>query len=195
MLGLAGEIADIAHIGAPFLGPGYIGESIGLVRAGGERAGRSPGEYEIDLTVSFAVSTDPAKARRMVMKGVAGSILWMAGADAFALPDWDRPAEFAVPEDLVRGLAERWRMWSGDPVPADLQEAITDDILDRFAVAGDPARCAARLDELAARFPEVTGFRFKLPPLSGPGSHDDFVEMIEGAGEVIRRFRREASAA
>ncbi len=189
MLALAGEIADIAHIGAPFLGRRYLRESIRRVESGAERANREPGSFELELTVILAALGDAEKARRLVMPSVAASILWMAGADDFALPNWERPDEFDIPETMVDALATRWKMWTGEPLPRELQDLFTQDILDQFAVVGDPVRCGAQLHDLAEDFPEVTGIRFKLPPLTGPQSRDDFSELIEGAGEAIRNFR------
>ncbi|MGH3683342.1 MAG: hypothetical protein ACRDT2_24205, partial [Natronosporangium sp.] len=49
---------------------------------------------------------------------------------------------------LAAGLADRFRAaWlAGDPA----EHLVTDELIDTFAVAGDPAQCRAGLDRLAA---------------------------------------------
>jgi len=192
MLSLAGEIADIVHIAPPFLGLEYQRETLRRIAAGAARAGRSPGDFEIDLTISLCTGPSREKARRKAKLTTGAAILWMAGADEYARKraDWRRPAEFAVPPHVVEALAEDWDMWSGELMPPEVEELITDDILDQFTIAGEPEECLSRLEALADALPEITGFRFKFPPLVGSESYDDFVDLITAAGEIVAGFSK-----
>jgi 5,10-methylenetetrahydromethanopterin reductase len=191
MLQLAGEIADIVHIASPYLGRVYQRQNIDLITKGAQRAGRSLGEFEIDLSVSLCASSDGDDARRLGKLTTGAAILWMAGADEFARKrtDWQRPPDFAVPDHVVEALATQWDMWSGELMPADVEALITDEILDQFTVAGTPDDCVAPLTSLARDLPEITGFRFKLPPITGAGSYDRFREVIVSAGRVAESLR------
>jgi hypothetical protein len=44
--------------------------------------------------------------------------------------------------------------------------------------------CAERLVGLLAQVPGITGIRFKLPPLTGPGSFGRFSEMVRLCGNL-----------
>ena len=77
----------------------------------------------------------------------------------------------------------------------EVEALITDEILDQFTVAGTPEECVGPLVAIAADLPEVTGFRFKLPPITGPGSFERFREVIGSAGEVVAAVRSTNKAA
>jgi hypothetical protein len=61
-------------------------------------------------------------------------------------------------------------------------------VLEQFSVAGTPAHCLDRLVELTRRYPQVTGLRLKLPPLSGSESYPYYAEMMRGVAEIITRW-------
>ena len=103
--------------------------------------------------------------------------------------DWQRPPDFAVPDDVVEALATKWDMWSGEVMSSEVEALITDEILDQFTVAGTPDDCVAPLASLAHDLPEASGFRFKLPPITGAGSFERFHEVIISAGRVRRSLR------
>ena len=197
MLQLAGEIADIVHIASPYLGRAYQRQNLELIAMGAERGGRTIGDFEIDLSVSLCASEDREEARRLGKLTTGAAILWMAGADEFARkrPDWKRPPDFSVPDEVVEALANRWDMWSGEIMSQDVEVLITDEILDQFTVAGTPAECVGPLVALARDLPQVTGFRFKLPPITGAGSFERFHEVIVSAGEVATALRSIDNAA
>lgn len=197
MLRLAGELADIAHMASLFLGLEHQRENIALVREGMSRAGRTAGEVEIDLSLTVCISTSRAVARRSAKRTAAQTILWMAGAERYSKQrsDWNRPAGFAVPDDVVEAIATRWDMWNEPLLPDDLAELISDDILDQFAVAGEPEECSRRLMALAQALPEVTGFRIKLPPPVGAAGTDQYEETIALMGKAIKELRAASTPA
>jgi 5,10-methylenetetrahydromethanopterin reductase len=191
MLQLAGEIADIAHVASLFCNAEHQRANIARVMEGAARAGRSPGDFEIDASVSVSVGQTRDVARRLARRTAAQTILWMAGAETYSLQrtDWKRPPELAiVPEELIEALATRWDMWTEPELPDQLADMITDDVLDEFAVAGDPDECAAHLRRLASELPLVTGFRVKLPPPSAQTAFQDYTSAVVALGEVIREF-------
>lgn len=190
MLELAGEIADVVHIAAPFLGNAYIGAMIDRIAVGAARAGRSLGDFEIDLTVSACFMSDAELARSLAKITTGAAILWMSGEEKYAKlrSRWNVPDELDVPKSLVDELAKSWDMWSGEDLPESCSAMMDDGVLNQFSIAGRPEQCFDRLSALADAFPMVTGLRLKLPPLRGALSMEWYSEMIRGVGEVKREW-------
>jgi alkanesulfonate monooxygenase SsuD/methylene tetrahydromethanopterin reductase-like flavin-dependent oxidoreductase (luciferase family) len=167
-----------------------MNDNVAVVRAAAERAGRAPEEVEIDMTIALSVSQDRTFARDAAKLTAAVGILWVANAEKPVLGDLGfadargTPREFTVAPAVVDAIANRWNMWTGEPLPVDVAAGIDDDTIDTFVVAGTPDECAARLRTLLARVPGVTGIRFKLPPLTGPDSFERFSEMVRLCGEL-----------
>jgi 5,10-methylenetetrahydromethanopterin reductase len=189
MLRLAGEIADIAHLASLFLDPAHQRRNIAAVIAGAQAAGRDAAALEIEISVTLSVSEDREYARHEARRNAAQTILWMSGTDTHNLRrrDWVPPAELGVPASVVDALSTRWDMWREPELPAELEPLIDDATLDRFAVAGTASECAARLGEIAAGFPEVTGVRIKLPRPTRSATLADYERAIRGIGDVIAR--------
>jgi len=191
MLRLAGEIADIAHLASLFLNADHQRENLTQIQEGARRAGRAAGSFEVDLSVTLAISRDVDSARRAARRTAAQTILWMAGAERYSAQraDWQRPRQLAVPEEVIHALATRWDMWNEPALPDHLAAMISDDLLDQFAVAGGPRECAERLRALSASLPEITGLRIKLPPPIGPDAYTRYEEAILLMGELIVALR------
>lgn len=190
MLRLAGEIADIVHLASLFLGRAHRVQDIERVLDGARRAGRSAGSFEVDVSVTVSASRDRERARQAARRNAAQTILWMAAADRYGRQrkGWTEPPGFDVPPALVQTLA-RWDPWREPELPADLVPLVTDDLLDRFTVWGEPEECARRLRGLRAEVPATTGFRVKLPIPVRSASLPDYVADVEALGEVIAAYR------
>ena len=195
MLELAGELADIVHIAAPFLGQAYIERTLARIEAGAVRSGRQLGDFEIDLTVSACVMEDAGLARSFAKITTGAAILWMTGAEKYAQlrNRWSIPEELDVSPALVEALATTWDMWGGEDLPPPCAAMMDDGVLDQFSIAGSPEECVGRLASLVERFPMVTGLRLKFPPLSHPDSYDHYVDMMKGVGEVRRLWLDDSS--
>jgi 5,10-methylenetetrahydromethanopterin reductase len=186
MIELAGEVADIVHLAAFFMGTGHRREELDHVARGAERGGRAMGSFEVDITMPCSVSTDGAAARRAAKRPAAQGILWMAGAEKYSRQraDWKPPKEFRVPEHVVSALA-KWDFWTQPYLPAELADVITDDVLDQFALAGTPEECAQRIRAITSELPHVTGVRlYALPPASDSW-FGGYVEMARAMERMI----------
>ena len=190
MIELAGEIADIVHLAAFFMGRSHREEELEHVARGAARSGRALGSFEIDITMPCSVAEDGRAARNAVKRAVAQGILWMAGAEKYSREraDWRPPKEFHVPEHVITSLS-RWDFWTQPYLPAELGDLITDDIVDQFALAGTPDECAQRIRSITAALPPVTGVRFyALPPASGSW-YGGYVEMAKAMTRMIALAR------
>ncbi len=185
MLAVAGELADIVHIGAPFLGVPYLSQRIDAVKRGATTAGRPWTDIEIDLTVSISLG-DEASARAAGELTTAAAITWLTENAKPAAGTRRTPVEFAVPEGTVDAIHRDWDVWTGAPLPPHVRALLTDDVLRQFTVWGDPHTCAVRITELLAALPDVTGVRLKLPGRQTPR---EYRQMIGLAGDLAAELR------
>jgi len=187
MIELAGELGDIVHLAAFFMGLGHRREELERVARGAAKGGRAMGSFEIDITMPCSVSEDGRAARRAATRPAAQGILWMAGAEKYSREraDWKRPDEFRVPDHVVEALA-KWDFWTSPYLPKELADLITDDILDQFALAGTPEECAQRIRAMVRELPGVTGVRmYALPPQSSEPWSASYIEMSRSMKRMI----------
>lgn len=177
------------HLASLFLAPEYRSEDLAQVFEGARRAGRAPGSFEIDVSVTVSASRDRDRAWRAARRNAAQTILWTAGSDPYGRRDRPRPAGFDVPRAVVEALAAGWDMWKDPDLPEHLAALITDDLLDRFAVWGAPEECARRLRGMAAALPAARGFRVKFPIPIRSETFATYSEEVEALGEVVAAYR------
>ena len=189
MLAVAAELADIIHIATPFLGTEYMSGTVDHVCRTAAAAGRAPGSYQIDMTIALSVANDREFARETGKLVAAVGILWMANAERrdpagelISTRNVARPSEFTVPQATIDAISTEWNMWTGEPLSDKLSELINDEVLGTFVVAGGPSECRDHLLAIAEGLPNITGLRFKFPPLTGPDAYGQLKEMIEIVG-------------
>lgn len=190
---LAGEVADVVHLATFYQSRAWLGQHIANIRKGADRAGRRMRTFEIDVSMPCSVSPDRKAARAAAKRPAAIGISWATAADQYALKGWKRPADLDVPESLVRALSS-WD-FRRDPLPDAIAQAIGDDLLDQFSLAGEPEECAERLLRLQRDLPDVTGVRFyAVPPLAaGKSLYQGYADMMDDAARMISIVNSERS--
>ncbi len=196
MLRLAGEIADIAHLAAWFIDLTHFRENIAQVRRGAERAGRLLADVETEVSIPACISRDRARARAVAKRLAARGILWMAGAERYSRGrrDWRPPAELDVSRTLVERLATEWDTWAQPDLPPEIADLIGDDLVDQFALAGEPAECAERLVRLLSERPEATAVRIQAYPSMTTDRYAGYRETVMGLGECVAAVRSELAS-
>jgi alkanesulfonate monooxygenase SsuD/methylene tetrahydromethanopterin reductase-like flavin-dependent oxidoreductase (luciferase family) len=134
-----------------------------------------------------SIFPDRGAARLAARRPAAQGILWTAAAERYSRDrkDWVRPKQFRVPEEIVEELSTRWDFWTQPQFSRELANLITDEILDEFALAGTAEECAARLVQIQAALPEVTGLRIYAVPPAGQSLYEGYVNMISEFSRVI----------
>jgi alkanesulfonate monooxygenase SsuD/methylene tetrahydromethanopterin reductase-like flavin-dependent oxidoreductase (luciferase family) len=129
---LAGELADGIVVGG-INSPAHLAEVQENLAIGAERAGRDVAEIDIVYTVPCAVWDDADRARELGK----GSIVYST-----QYPHYRRVWKSEGYEDVTTAIAERVRAHDMDAALA----LVTDEMMDRYAVAGTAEQCRAQLE-------------------------------------------------
>ena len=164
MCALAGELADGVLFNV-LSTPRYVREyALPHIERGAARAGRTAGEVERASAITAAVSTDRAEARRWARHHIAFYSVIPYFDVMFELHGFQREAA------AIRAAAA-----AADP--GAMIEAVSDEMIDTFAVAGTPDDARAQLagwDDLdvAVLFPPT----FQLEPDEIVANHRALLE-------------------
>ena len=176
---LAGRMADAVVVGARELSEATLNRYCGWVRQGANEAGRNPAEVDIAPRVTICISRDGEQARRSVVL-YSAHYLSLGGAEQSMLPaqEFERISRLAA-------QATGWYFEPGVSYPAELDDLVGPEIIDRFAIAGTPAECLPKLEALR-RF----GFRsvsMNVAAVRRPGSsmYQGLRETLEGLAQIV----------
>jgi 5,10-methylenetetrahydromethanopterin reductase len=132
-LRMAGQLCD----GALIVGPlgGQTKRIVDIIRKAANDEGRDLTKLEIAMTAPFAVSYNRSEAIKSVKESVA----------EFALLD-ERLRQAVMAEGITHDQISKVR----DAVQqrGAIQEAVTDTMVDRFAIAGTPSDCSEKIELL-----------------------------------------------
>ncbi|MEM0481513.1 MAG: LLM class flavin-dependent oxidoreductase [Nitrososphaerota archaeon] len=135
MLQLAAELGDGVLINTSWL-PNPE-RPLSLVRKTLEEAGRSRGEFSIELEVLVSVHEDPEKARKTV-KPYVGVV--MQGLSP------EMVEEMRISEETLREIRSmvQARMW------LEIHRVVPDEAVELFSIAGTPSYVRSRLEEISS---------------------------------------------
>lgn len=155
---LAGRFADGWH--ALMLSPQGVESRLDDLHRGADLAGRDPSELRTTLSLTCCVIPDGDRARRLVRQHLA---FYIGGMGTFYRDAIARQGYEAV----AREVHEQWN--AGDRERA--MNAITDELLDRLAVAGTPKEASNRFERFAA-IDGVDALAVSFPRASEPADID-----------------------
>jgi len=172
---LAGELADRALVGARYLSDGFARTYREWVTDGARRAGRDPGEVEVAPRLTLCTSDDAEAARRTMRRDAAEFLVTLRP------PDLDvEPERFAAIEAAL-ATKEGWYFDPDAFHPPELDELVTDDLVDHFSISGAPRDTVRHFERVRALgFDAVS---LKLAPVRGDGR-----TMFEGLRETVTSF-------
>ncbi len=166
-LALCGDLSDGLIVSLLF-SPSYTRAALERVAEGARRAGRDVGEIDVVHYTIVSVLPDDGEARALA-RPFLGRFL-VAYGDAFR-----RQPEVTRAHAAFSGLSEPefedvlGRLEAGE----DPQQAIPDPLLDAFAIAGAPERCAHLVDDYRrAGVKEVVGL------LPAGADHEAMIQLI-----------------
>lgn len=179
---LAGEVADVALVGARHLTPEIVARYRGWLAEGAARVGREVDSIEVLPRVTLCVSEDEDLAVESV-KRYAAHYLDILG-------DHGPPVDPQRRREIVATLADA-RGWYFDLDrydPPEMLRLVDAELARQFAIVGTPSQCAAQLRTLMDLGFE--GVSCNLAAVQRESMYVGLRETIEGAGEVLRLLGR-----
>jgi alkanesulfonate monooxygenase SsuD/methylene tetrahydromethanopterin reductase-like flavin-dependent oxidoreductase (luciferase family) len=178
---LAGELADIALVGARHLTPAIVAQYKTWLAEGAALAGRSVGSIEIMPRITLCISHDEHLAIASV-KRFAAHYLDILGERG---PPVDPTRRAAISHALKEARGWYFDLARYDP-PAML-DLVDDDLARAFAVVGTPAQCAAQIRALLAL--GFQGVSCNLAAVHRDTNYLGLRETLEGAAEMLALLR------
>lgn len=174
---LAGEVADIALVGARHLTPEIVARYRGWLAEGAERVGRDVNEVEVLPRVTLCVSDDEELAINSV-KRFAAHYLDILG-------DYGPPVDPELRRKIVATLSEAtgWYFDLNRYDPPEMIGLIDADLARKFAIVGTPEQCAGQIRELQSLGFE--GVSCNLAAVNRGSMYDGLGETITGAKKVL----------
>lgn len=170
---LAGELADVALVGARHFTPGLADEYRGWLAEGAERADRDPVDVEVAPRLTLCVSDDGALARRSIVRYVAHYLAIIRPSEM------DPERLVAIDDALARSTGWYFDLDRHDD--PELDQLVPDEWITRYAVVGTPGEI---VDQMAAI--GDLGFTSASCNLAAVGRGS----MVAGLRETIDGFAR-----
>ena len=179
---LAGRLADAVVVGARELSERALGRYAQWVQEGAAQVGRDAAELEIAPRVTICVSHDGEQARRSVVLYCA-HYLSLGGVKQSVMP----AAEF----QRIGTLAARASGWYFEPdvtYPAELDDLVGPEIIDRFAIAGTPEECLPKLRALSEMGFRSISMNVAAVRRTGGTMYEGLRETLQGLSEIVPRI-------
>ena len=176
---LAGRMADAVVVGARELSESALLRYRDWMREGAAQAERDPAEVEIAPRVTLCISRDGEQARRSVVL-YAAHYLALGGREQSRIPG-DR-------FDRISGLVSQATGWYFEPdvsYPPELDDLVGPEIIDRFAVAGAPGECLAKLRSLGEMGFQSVSMNIAAVRRPEGSMYQGLRETLEGLAEIV----------
>jgi 5,10-methylenetetrahydromethanopterin reductase len=178
---LAGEVADVALVGARHLTPQIVERYRGWLAAGAARVGRDVDEVEVLPRVTLCISDDPDLAIESV-KRFAAHYLDILGPYGPPVDPARRDAILATLTD-----ATGWYFDLDRYDPPEMLRLIDADLARKFAIVGTPEQCAEQMQALLDL--GFDGVSCNLAAVNRDSMFDGLGETIRGSREMLRLLR------
>lgn len=178
---LAGEVADIALVGARHLTPEIVARYRGWLAEGAARVGRDVSEIEVLPRVTLCVSDDEDLAIESV-KRFAAHYLDILGP-------YGPPVDPERREAIVATLTDAtgWYFDLDRYDPPEMLRLIDADLARKFAIVGTPEQCATQMQELLDL--GFDGVSCNLAAVNRDNMFEGLRETIEGSRTMLRLLR------
>jgi 5,10-methylenetetrahydromethanopterin reductase len=180
---LAGEVADIIIVGARYISEQQITNYLGWIAEGAARAGKRVDDLEIAPRLTICCSTDGELAKRSVKLYAAHYLALL------------RPPDLLVDESKLNRIVDavkRVKGWYFSPnvrYPKEIDKLVDEEIIDKFAVAGNPDECIAKIKNLTAKS-RLRSISLNLAAVRRESIYEGFAETVKCLGDVIQGVKR-----
>lgn len=180
---LAGELADIIVIGARYSSEQHLTNYLRWISEGAMRAGRDIDNIEIAPRLTICASSDGELAKQSVKLYAAHYLALL------------RPPDMVIDEAKLLRIVEavkKVKGWYFSPTvqyPKEIDKLVDEEIVDKFAVAGTPDECIAKIRNI------ITRYRFRSVSLNVAAVRrgtifDGMLETVKSLGDIIQGLKR-----
>jgi 5,10-methylenetetrahydromethanopterin reductase len=180
---LAGELADIIVIGARYSSEQHLTNYLRWISEGAMRAGRDIDNIEIAPRLTICASSDGELAKQSVKLYAAHYLALL------------RPPDMVIDEVKLLRIVEavkKVKGWYFSPTvqyPKEIDKLVDEEIVDKFAVAGTPDECIAKIRNI------ITRYRFRSVSLNVAAVRkgtifDGMLETVKSLGDIIQGLKR-----
>jgi probable F420-dependent oxidoreductase len=176
MLGMIGEVADgmLGYLCTPSFVRDHVRPHLA---AGAERAGRDPADIDVAALTLCSVHEDRAVARRLARINVGNYVAFPVSSTVVDFMGLQEDRDAVVGALLQEG-------------PAALETAVSDALVDTFAISGTPDEALEQLAAFEGAVDHVVLHTPYVPPITGAESEAAFrasVELAQHVGAVSGR--------
>jgi 5,10-methylenetetrahydromethanopterin reductase len=179
---LAGEVADIIVIGARYVSEQQLTNYIRWISEGAARAKRDINEIEIAPRLTVCASRDGDLAKQSVKLYAAHYLVLL------------RPPDLSIDDRKLKMIVDavkRVRGWYFSPnieYPKEIDKLVDEEIVDKFAVAGTPEECIAKIKSITARF-RFKSLSLNIAAVKRQRIYDGMAETMSCLEEIIQGLR------
>jgi 5,10-methylenetetrahydromethanopterin reductase len=179
---LAGEVADIIVIGARYISEQQFTNYLRWISEGAALARRDIDDIEVAPRLTICASRDGYLAKQSVKLYAAHYLALL------------RPPDLLIDEPKLRKIVDavkRVKGWYFSPniqYPKDIDKLVDEEIVDKFAVAGTPDECIAKIRNTIARF-RFRSLSLNVAAVRRERIYDGMAETIKCLGDVIQGLR------
>jgi 5,10-methylenetetrahydromethanopterin reductase len=178
---LAGEVADIAVVGARYLSAQMAQTYCSWIAEGAGRVGRTLQDIEVAPRITLCVSRNGELARQSVKLYAAYYLVLLKPKDVPI-----EAARLARIEEAVQRVTD-WYFSPHLHYPTELDALITDDIVNWFAVAGTPQECVHKIQRIVDL--GFTSVSMNLAAVRRGSMYEGLRETITSFGEVVPQIK------
>jgi 5,10-methylenetetrahydromethanopterin reductase len=179
---LAGEVADIIVIGARYNSDRQITNYLRWISEGAARARRNIDDIEVAPRLTVCASRDGELAKQSVKLYAAHYLALL------------RPPDLLIDEPKLRKIVDAvktvngWYFSPNIQYPKEIDKLVDEEIVDKFAVAGTPDECIAKIRNTIARF-RFRSLSLNVAAVRRERIYDGLAETIKCLGDIIQGLK------
>jgi 5,10-methylenetetrahydromethanopterin reductase len=179
---LAGELADIIVIGARYISEQQFANYLRWISEGARLARRDIDDIDVAPRLTVCASRDGNLAKQSVKLYAAHYLALLRPPDL--LIDTPKLEKIVDAVKKVKG----WYFSPNIQYPKEIDELVDEEIIDKFAVAGTPEECIAKIRNTIKRF-SFRSLSFNVAAVRRERIYDGMAETIKCLGEIIQGLK------
>lgn len=180
---LAAEVADIIVIGARYISNQQLTNYLRWISEGAAHARRDIDSLEVAPRLTICASGDGELAKQSVKLYAAYYLALLRPPDLLI-----EDAKLQKIIDAVRRV-KGWYFSPNVQYPKEIDKLIDEEIVDKFAVAGTPDECIAKIKDIITRY-RFRSISLNVAAVRRERVFDGMAETIKSFGDIIQGLKR-----